>query len=125
MTCKNILSHLEVAEETVRQALINSLTEKDDRNLTDMFSLLGNVQDVIGLFPHPHDQISFTTATGKDLDSLDGVIQFPTNYNGYDYEPVTTDWENSDININTDTGDVTTTPVGSYKSQEHRYEDPQ
>tara|TARA_B100000902_G_scaffold49133_1_gene56071 strand:+ start:289 stop:663 length:375 start_codon:yes stop_codon:yes gene_type:complete len=124
MTCNNILTNLESAEESVRQALINSLTEKDDRNLTDMFSLLGNIQDVIGLFPHPHDQISFTTATGKDLDNLDGVIQFPTDYKGYEYDPVT-DWENSDININTETGDVTTTPVGSYKSQEHRYEDPQ
>jgi len=124
MTCKNILSHLEVAEEAVRQALINSLTEKDDRNLTDMFSLLGNVQDVIGLFPHPHDQFTFTTKTGKDLDNLDDVVvQFPSGEPYYSTGNV--DLE-SDISI--DTNDLTTpgvTTIGAYKSQEHRYEDPQ
>ena len=123
MTCKNILTNLESAEESVRQALINSLTEKDDRNLTDMFSLLGNIQDVIGLFPHPHDQYTFTTKTGKDLDNLDDVVvQFPS---GEPYYTGDIDFE-SDISI--DTTELTTpgvTTIGDYKSQEHRYEDPQ
>ena len=108
MTCKNILSNLESAEESVRQALITSLNEKNDRNLTDMFSLLGNIQDVIELFQHPHDKPSLYTVTGKDMDRLDDVVvKFPTDYNGYDYDPVA-DWEHGNININTQSGDTTT-----------------
>lgn len=122
MTCKNILSHLEKAEEEVRQALINSLTEKDDRNLSDLFNLLGNVQDVIGLFPHPHDHYTFTTKTGKDLDNLDDVVvQFPTG------EPYYTGNVDLNTDISIDTSDLTpgVTSIGTYKSQEHRPLDPQ
>ena len=39
-----ILSHVETAEEALRQALINALAEKQDRNLTDLFNALNNVR---------------------------------------------------------------------------------
>lgn len=43
-----ILSHVETAEEALRQALINALAEKQDKNLTDLFNALNNVRELVG-----------------------------------------------------------------------------
>jgi hypothetical protein len=43
-----ILSHIETAEEALRQALINALAEKQDKNLTDLFNALNNVRELVG-----------------------------------------------------------------------------
>jgi len=40
----SIQSHLESAEESLRQALVVSLNEKDDGNLSDLFDLLKSVK---------------------------------------------------------------------------------
>ena len=44
-----IQSHLESAEESLRQALINSISEKQDTNLTDIFHALNTVKNIIRL----------------------------------------------------------------------------
>lgn len=40
----SIKSHLETAEDAVRQALINALAEGEDQYLTDLFNLLNEVR---------------------------------------------------------------------------------
>jgi len=42
----SIKSHLESAEESLRQAIINSLADKKDENLSDLFQALALVKDI-------------------------------------------------------------------------------
>ena len=42
----SIKSHLESAEESIRQAIINSLADKKDENLSDLFQALALVKDI-------------------------------------------------------------------------------
>jgi len=42
----SITSHLETAEESVRQALINALAEGDDAWLSELFALLNQTSDL-------------------------------------------------------------------------------
>jgi hypothetical protein len=42
----SIKSHLEKAEDSARQALINALAEGEDYYLTDLFNLLNDVRDL-------------------------------------------------------------------------------
>jgi len=42
----SIKSHLESAEESLRQAIINSLADKKDENLSDLFQALTLVKDI-------------------------------------------------------------------------------
>ena len=43
----SIRSHLETAEEALRQALINALAEKQDTYLTQLYEALGKVKDIL------------------------------------------------------------------------------
>jgi hypothetical protein len=47
----SIRSHLETAEESIRQALINALAEKKDTYLTELYETLSKVQDILRTTP--------------------------------------------------------------------------
>jgi len=47
----SIRSHLETAEESIRQALINALAEKKDTYLTELYETLNKVQDILRTTP--------------------------------------------------------------------------
>ena len=56
-----ILSQVETAEEALRQALINALAEKQDRNLTDLFNALNNVRELVGKLQPPKYKFNLTS----------------------------------------------------------------
>ena len=56
-----ILSHVETAEEALRQAFINALAEKQDRNLTDLFNALNNVRELVGKLQPPKYKFNLTS----------------------------------------------------------------
>ena len=56
-----ILSHVETAEEALRQALINALAQKQDRNLTDLFNALNNVRELVGKLQPPKYKFNLTS----------------------------------------------------------------
>ena len=47
----SIRSHLETAEEALRQALINALAEKQDKYLSQLYTSLNSVKDLIRATP--------------------------------------------------------------------------
>lgn len=46
-----VRSHIEAAEEALRQALINSLAEKQDTQLSELFDALGKVKSILNAYP--------------------------------------------------------------------------
>ena len=92
----SIKSHLEKAEDSARQALINALAEGEDYYLTDLFNLLNDVRE---LNKKVSNTIRFTDNSsqweedrleynfnlssdylnrpGGDMDTLDNVLDFP------------------------------------------------
>ena len=101
----SIKSHLESAEESLRQAIINSLADKKDENLSDLFQALALVKDInsktfeisLGninlsdvdysvLNNDPITPFSFNLSSdylsipgkrpGGDMDAMDNVIDF-------------------------------------------------
>ena len=48
----SIRSHLETAEEALRQALINALAEKQDKYLSQLYTSLNSVKDLIRATPN-------------------------------------------------------------------------
>ena len=95
----SVKSQLEKAEKAMRQALISALAEGEDEYLTELFNTLNSVGDLKKKVDNTirftdnteeyYDKLSTTdlnidlsdlvisTKTGKDLDVLDNVIQFP------------------------------------------------
>ena len=99
----SVRSHLEKAEEAIRQALINALAEGEDAYLNELFENYNSVRDLrkkvsntirfsdqtSQWFDNLNDNISFnlkdtdinggtypTTKIGKDLDLMDGSFNF-------------------------------------------------
>ena len=108
----SVKSQLEKAESAVRQALIAALAEGEDEYLTELFDALNNVRDLKTKINNTirftdnteeyYDKISspitgnidlsdlvISTKTGKDLDVMDNVIDFPLNFS--DTKPGLTD----------------------------------
>ena len=79
-----ILSHVETAEEALRQALINSLAEKQDANLTDLFNALNNVRELVGKLQPPKYNFNLTS---EYLNSgyANGYTKY--NFTGIDEQP--------------------------------------
>jgi len=90
----SVTSHLEKAEESIRQALINALAEGEDDFLTDLFDQLNSVRNLRKKFTNT---IRFTDYTEdyyeklnsdtypvdlKDLvistNTMDNIINFPS-----------------------------------------------
>lgn len=99
----SVRSHLEKAEEAIRQALMNALAEGEDAYLNELFENYNSVRDLrkkvsntirfsdqtSQWFDNLNDNISFnltdpdisggtypTTKIGKDLDLMDGSFNF-------------------------------------------------
>ena len=99
----SVRSHLEKAEEAIRQALMNALAEGEDSYLNELFENYNSVRDLrkkvsntirfsdqtSQWFDNLNDNISFnltdpdicggtypTTKIGKDLDLMDGSFNF-------------------------------------------------
>ena len=113
----SITSHLETAEEAVRQALINALAEGDDHWLTELFDLLNQTRRLkkkvsnvirstndISEWQRKWGEYNFNLSSdylnrpGGDLDAMDN-IDFGGN-----------------ISVNTNSPDVIS--FGDYKSRE-------
>lgn len=75
-----ILSHVETAEEALRQALINALAEKQDRNLTDLFNALNNVRELVGKLQPPKYNFNLTSEY-----LINGQTKY--NFTGLDEQP--------------------------------------
>ena len=92
----SIKSHLEKAEESARQALINDLAEGEDYYLTDLFNLLNDVRklnkkvsntirftDNSSQWEEDRLEYNFNLSSdyinrpGGDMDALDNVLDFP------------------------------------------------
>ena len=92
----SIKSHLEKAEDSARQALINALAEGEDYYLTDLFNLLNDVRELnqkVGNTIRFTDNSSqwesdrleynfnltsdYLDRPGGDMDALDNVLDFP------------------------------------------------
>lgn len=102
----SIKSHLEKAEESIRQALINALAEGEDDYLTELFEQLNSVSNLKKKIDNTirfsdntddyYDRLNeFNVKPGKDLDSLDNVLEFP-KYN-FDNSPYPTGFSNDII----------------------------
>jgi len=84
----SILSHIETAEESLRQALINALSEKQDAQLSELFDALNKVKSIINAYP-----IRFTDnisdykykLTSEYLSGGDGTVKY--NFTGLDEIP--------------------------------------
>ena len=104
----SVTSNLEKAEEAIRQALIHALAEGEDHLLTDLFDQLtsvrnlkkkitntirfsDNTEDYYERLNDPDYKVDLTTSfgetnftvnskrSGKDLDVMDNIIEFPSN----------------------------------------------
>jgi len=47
----SIKSHIENAEQAIRQAIVTALNEKQDSNLTELFELLQKTKNVLNNYP--------------------------------------------------------------------------
>ena len=91
----SIKSHLEKAEDSARQALINALAEGEDYYLTDLFNLLNDVRELnqkvsntirftdnSSQWENDRLEYNFNLSSeyldrpGGDMDSLDNVLDF-------------------------------------------------
>tara|TARA_B100001057_G_C22573874_1_gene842245 strand:- start:301 stop:603 length:303 start_codon:yes stop_codon:yes gene_type:complete len=95
----SVTLQLDKAETAMRQALISALAEGEDEYLTELFDTLSSVRNLKkkvtntirfsdntedyydklnnGTFPVGLSDIVISTKTGKDLDVMDNVIEFP------------------------------------------------
>ena len=82
----SVRSHIETAEESLRQALINALSEKQDTQLSELFDALNKVKSILNAYP-----IRFTDNISNYKYNLtsdylpDGTVRF--NMNGLDEIP--------------------------------------
>ena len=105
MACKNIRKHLEAAEEEIRQALISSMDNKHEENLTLLVQTLNNIKELLVTTPirgtdNTTEYYKRNAEHNFKLDSpyLDNkVINFPTTIPGT---------QPDDSNITFDSGNV-------------------
>ena len=86
----SIKSHLETAEDAVRQALINALAEGEDHYLTDLFNLMNDVRKINKKVGNTIRYTDNTTQWAKDWSEYNfnlssdylnnpDIIRFPTS----------------------------------------------
>ena len=82
----SVKSQVQVAEEALRQALINALAEGEEECLTELFTQYQAVSDLNKKINDKFN-LSFNLNSdylgkpGSDLDALDDIIQFPVGNN--------------------------------------------
>ena len=84
----SIKSHLDSAEESLRQAIINSLADKKDENLSDLFQALALVKDINSkTFEFNPDNINIDTLLGNTPYMPSGNVDITTvaQTNGTEY----------------------------------------
>ena len=105
----SIRSHLETAEEALRQALINALAEKQDTYLTQLYEALGSVKDILlttPVDPKPGDM--WLDSSGNiSIRTTDKVDEWGERWRQYNFEL------NSDYLNNPDTISFNTPPPPS------------
>lgn len=88
----SITPHLETAEESIRQALINALSENDDHWLTELFNLLNQTQ-------------SLKKKISKIIRTTNNTDQWAKDWSNYNFN-LTSDYLSSPdtITFNTEAG---------------------
>ena len=82
----SIRSHIETAEESLRQALINALSEKQDAQLSELFDALNKVKSILNAYPIRYTDSIADYKYKLTSDYLsDGNVQF--NMSGIDDVP--------------------------------------
>ena len=105
----SIRSHLETAEEALRQALINALAEKQDTYLTQLYEALGSVKDILlttPVDPKPGD-IWVDNSGNISIRTTDKIDDWGVRWKQYNFEL------NSDYLNNPDTISFNTSPPSS------------
>jgi len=75
----SIKSHLDSAEESLRQAIINSLADKKDENLSDLFQALALVKDINSkTFEFNPENINIDTLLGNTPYMPSGNVDITT-----------------------------------------------
>jgi hypothetical protein len=84
----SIRSHLETAEEALRQALINALAEKQDTYLTQLYEALGSVKDILlttPVDPKPGD-MWLDNSGNISIRTTDKVDEWGERWKQYNFE---------------------------------------
>ena len=92
----SIRSHLETAEEALRQALINALAEKQDTYLTQLYEALGKVKDILlttPVDPKPGD-MWLDNSGNISIRTTDKIDEFGERWKQYNFE-LNSDYLNS------------------------------
>ena len=113
MSCSLIRKHLEAAEEEIRQALIASMENKHEENLTLLVDTLNNVKELLVTTPirgtdNTHEYYKKNAEHNFKLESpyLDSnVINFPTSIPGMEVDT---------SNLSFDFSDAASTNTASY-----------
>ena len=113
MSCSLIRKHLEAAEEEIRQALIASMENKHEENLTLLVDTLNNVKELLVTTPirgtdNTHEYYKKNAEHNFKLESpyLDNnVINFPTSIPGMEVDT---------SNLSFDFSDAASTNTASY-----------
>ena len=75
-----ILSHVETDEEALRQALINSLAEKQDLHLSDLVNALNTVKGLVNKLKSPGYKFNLTSeylTNGQTKYNFTGLDEHP------------------------------------------------
>ena len=99
----SVKSQVKVAEEALRQALINALAEGEDQWIADLFASYQTVGDLNRKVNPTTFNVEFNRP-GGDLDRMDNVIEFNTGDQfNVDTDYMTgLDFENISISTNSD-----------------------
>jgi hypothetical protein len=70
-----VRSHIETAEESIRQAIINCLAEKNDTSLSQLFDILNKIKTALYCFPESDttSRSEFTFSSSQDYWYEDGI----------------------------------------------------
>ena len=100
----SIRSHLETAEEALRQALINALAEKQDTYLTQLYEALGKVKDILlttPVDPQPGD-MWLDNSGNISIRTTDKIDEWGERWKQYNFE-LNSDYLNSPDTISFNT----------------------
>ena len=92
----SIRSHLETAEEALRQALINALAEKQDKYLSQLYTSLNSVKNLIRATPvDPSSGDMWLDNSGNiSIRTTDKIYEWGDSWKQYNFE-LNSDYLNS------------------------------
>ena len=100
----SIRSHLETAEEALRQALINALAEKQDKYLSQLYTSLNSVKDLVRATPvEPKTGDMWLDNSGNiSIRTTDKIDEWGERWKQYNFE-LNSDYLNSPDTISFNT----------------------